>query len=330
MHSAHARNRWPRWRCGSPRGAGITCYLLSIVLVLAGASAVSGAAAPAALACPSGQTTWLRGSATPGVGLLAHFSGATVGGGSSGPEGTWAIPITVRERAGMYPVAVTNRKDGSLIAAFTCYVDVPLGATPTSTPTLRPSASPPPPVPSSTATAETTPNAPAGSPTATAASASPSPPAAVTTSLEPPTVTQPATAASPSATPTPATPTSEPPPPAQGAVVLVTVQADDPDDLELFEYALLENTSSEPQSLAGWRLVHAGSGESYAFPEVTIPAGELLVIWSGDGEDDLATSTRYWPPPASRWAVGDIAELRDAGGHVVSSLVVSPSEEAEE
>ena len=112
--------------------------------------------------------------------------------------------------------------------------------------------------------------------------------------------------------------------------MLVTVQADDPEDPELFEYALLENTSSEPQSLAGWRLVHTGSGESHAFPECTIPAGEQLVIWSGDGEDDLATGTLYWPPPESRWAAGDIAELRDAGGHVVSSLVVSPPEEDEE
>lgn len=112
--------------------------------------------------------------------------------------------------------------------------------------------------------------------------------------------------------------------------MLVSVQADDPDDPELFEYALLENTSSEPQSLTGWRLVHAGSGEGYTFPEVAIPAGELLVIWSGDGEDDPTTSTLYWPPPASRWAVGDAAELRDADGHVVSSLVVSLPEEAEE
>lgn len=112
--------------------------------------------------------------------------------------------------------------------------------------------------------------------------------------------------------------------------MLVTVQADDPEDPELFEYALLENTSSEPQSLAGWRLVHTGSGEGYTFPEISIPAGELLVIWSGDGEDDPATSTRYWPPQESRWAVGDTAELLDAGGHVVSSLVVSLPEEAEE
>jgi hypothetical protein len=108
--------------------------------------------------------------------------------------------------------------------------------------------------------------------------------------------------------------------------VLVTVQADDVNDPELFEYALVENTSSEPQSLAGWRLVHADSGESYTFPEVSIPAGELLVIWSGDGEDDSATGTLYWPPTASRWAAGDTAELRDAEGHIVSSLVVSPPE----
>lgn len=107
--------------------------------------------------------------------------------------------------------------------------------------------------------------------------------------------------------------------------MLVSVQADDPNDPELFEYAVLENRSPAPQSLAGWRLVHAGSGERYAFPQIAIPVGEQLVIWSGDGEDNLATGTLYWPP-ASRWAAGDTAELHDASGHVVSSLVVSPPE----
>ncbi|GAB4440292.1 MAG: hypothetical protein OHK0015_36100 [Chloroflexi bacterium OHK40] len=330
MHSAKKRGGWLGQAQGVCWLRGWLGLLLGLLLTIAGASAAGSDSKGEALACPSGQTTWLHGYTRPGSGLLVYFNGAPVGGGSSGPDGVWTIPLMVRERAGVYSVAVTNRQDSSLVAAFTCYVDVPLGATPTGTPTLGPPASTSPPLPASTATAgaATALNAPAASPTATAASTSPSPSATVLTGVDSPTATQPATAELPAATPTPASPTLPTPTPsssAESAVVLVTVQADDPDDPELFEYALLENTSAAPQSLVGWRLVHTGSGEGYAFPQVTIPAGEQFVIWSGDGEDDPATGTLYWPP-ASRWAAGDTAELRDANSHVVSSLVVSPPE----
>lgn len=317
----------PRTR-GSRLPASVLNTVLCLLLTLSVASAAGSDPEGEVLACPSGQTTLLHGHTAPGSGLLVDFNGATVGGGSSGADGVWAIPLTVRERAGVYPVAVTSRQDGGLVATFTCYVDVPLGATPTSTPTPRPIAQPPSLVPTSTETARAAapPSSPTGSPTSTAARVSPSPSATALAGVEPPTATQPATAEPPPTTPTPATPTSEPPPPAEGAVVLVSVQADDPNDPALFEYAVLENRSPAPQSLANWRLVHTGSGERYAFPTITIPAGEQLVIWSGDGEDDLAAGTLYWPPPASRWAVDDTAELHDASGHVVSSLVVSPPE----
>jgi hypothetical protein len=119
-------------------------------------------------------------------------------------------------------------------------------------------------------------------------------------------------------------------PTGEALVALVAAQADDPGDAQLYEYVILENQSAQPQALIGWRLAHPATGETYAFSEVTLLAGEQLVLWSGAGEDDLSTGTFFWPTTAGRWAAGDTAELFDAGGHVVSSLVVPPPDEAEE
>lgn len=119
---------------GGWAGALVVALLLS--LWLAGRVGASSGT-PHAVACPSSETVWLRGTATPGTALLVHFGGAPVGGGSAGADGSWAIPITVRERPGVYSVVVTSRQDGATITTFTCYVDLPLGATATTTPTTR-------------------------------------------------------------------------------------------------------------------------------------------------------------------------------------------------
>lgn len=111
---------------------------------------------------------------------------------------------------------------------------------------------------------------------------------------------------------------------------LVTAQADDPQAPELFEYVILENQSSRPQELAGWRLVHHTTAEAYVFPAVTLLPGEQLVIWSGVGEDKPATGSLFWPATIGRWAAGDIAELHNSAGQVVSVLVVVPSEDGQE
>jgi hypothetical protein len=113
-------------------------------------------------------------------------------------------------------------------------------------------------------------------------------------------------------------------------VAVVAAQADDPNEPELFEYVILENQSSAPQTLAGWRLVHAASGEAYTFPPVTLGAGEQLVVWSGEGEDDLLVGTLFWAATAGRWAEGDSAELRNPNNVIVSSLTVSVSDDSEE
>lgn len=320
MHSVKRYNAWRRKAGGAKWLAGGLGFLLGLLLTIAGVSATGSTLEGEALACPSGQTTWLRGSATPGSALLARFNDVLVGGGSAGADGTWAIPIAVRERPGVYPVAVLERAGSATVASFICYVNLPVGATSTATPSPGPTVAP------VTTTATTLPPTPSPTtPTNTPSPTASSSETAVAGSLQPTATPEPTFTLAPTEPPS-----TTPLPGENSAIVLAVIQADDPEDPELFEYALLENTSSEPQSLAGWRLVHTGSGEGYAFPQVTIPVGELLVIWSGDGQDDPATGTRYWPPHESRWAIGDTAELHDANGGLVSTLVVSAREEAEE
>lgn len=299
--------------------------LLSLLLVLAATRAGAvGVPDAQALACPSGQVTWLRGATTPGRALLAVFAGVPVGGGSAGADGTWAIPITVRERPGSYPVAVQDRRDGTVVATFTCFVDLPIGAAPTATPTA-------PPTPTAAPLSATATSRPPSSPTRTVAdTTSPttlpprgSPDLSPSATTIPPATETPATEtpATPSPTPTESSsPVGEAPP-----LVLAAVEADDPEEPGLAEYVIVENTSLEPAALAGWRLVHAERGEAFAFPARSLPAGELLVIWSDTGVDDPAAGRLYWPTARPRWTSGQTVELFDPSGRRVGALVVEPA-----
>jgi len=295
------------------------------LLLLGGrARASDDGAVLSSLACPAGKVTWLAGTAAPGRALLADFDGSTVGGGSAGADGAWRIPLTVDVPAGIYPVTVVDRQDHSQVAAFICYVDVPVGATPTGTPTQKPTAHLIRRTPSAIATARpTTPIA----PTSTAASAVVAEATATTTRVSS-AATPSATAVTAPTTATPTTPTAtrRATPTSQILVALVAARADDPDDPELFEYVILENQSSEAQELTGWRLVHATTGERYTFPAVTLRADEQLVIWSGQGEDDPTTGALFWPASVGRWAGGAVAELCSPGGQIVSTLTIAAPE----
>jgi len=128
------------------------------------------------------------------------------------------------------------------------------------------------------------------------------------------------------ATPTTPTTTRRATPTSQTLVALVAARADDPDDSELFEYVVLESQSTAPQMLIGWRLVHATTGEHYTFPAITLRAGEQLVVWSGEGEDDPTTGALFWPAPVGRWAGGAVAELCSPDGQIVSTLTIAAPE----
>lgn len=317
----HHRSPWRGW---------LLVLAVGLLLLVGRAAASGNGQPPSPLACPAGEVTWLAGTASPGSALLVRFADAVVGGGSAGSDGRWRIPLSVEASVGIYPVTVAEREGGTLIATFTCYVGVPVGATPTGTPTRRPTERPTATHPSATVTpqpssASTTPStmalsATTSETTALPPSTTPGAPTPMATYIPPP----------PTATIATSTPTSTAVPTGEALVALVAAQADEPGDSELYEYIIVENQSLQPQALSGWRLAHQATGEAYPFPDVTLLPGEQLVVWSGAGEDDLSTGTFYWPTTAGHWAVGDIAELFDASGHVVSSLVMPPPDEAEE
>ncbi|HMQ30398.1 MAG TPA: lamin tail domain-containing protein [Chloroflexaceae bacterium] len=315
-----APGKWVGW-------AGLTVVALLLGLLLAGGADASSGAPPPALACPSGETVWLRGTATPGAALLAQFNGTVVGGGSAGADGAWALPLTVRERSGVYPVAVVARQGGELLAAFTCYVDLPLGATATTTSTARPTrpAAATPRIPSESTTQSlprTSPlrPSPTASPTTTAI------PGAAESDLPPlPTATAPV---DPGATVAPE-PSAEGSPISPNTLVVVAVQPDDPEEPGLFEYIIVENQTTAAQTLDGWQLIHRETGEAFAIPALTIPPGELLIVWSGDGEDEPDAGILHWPGANAHWSPGQTIELRAPDGQIVSTLVVPDANSAE-
>lgn len=297
------------------------------------------------LACLRGETTWLRGQSEPGTGLLAYFAEQPVGGGVAGPDGSWAIPIAVQDAPGIYPVTVVNRHAvGVAVASFICYVDIPVGSVPTATPAAQPATAEAPVEPSSppvaadnealSATATTPADELAASPTSdpllptsTEATATPTEAgltpteAGLTPTLEP----------TPTA-PSEVSPTLEPTstagvPPAGGSELdLVSVQPHTPGEPELFEYVIIENLGAAAQDITGWRLVHGTTGEAFSIPAFSLPAANVLAIWSGSGEDDPEGGTLYWPAEAGRWAAGDTIELRGADGQLRDTLVVPAAE----
>jgi len=285
---------------------------------------------PSSLACPAGQVTWLTGAAAPGQSLLARFDGTTVGGGSAGADGRWRIPLVVEAPAGIYVVTVVDRQNREEIMARTCYVGVPVGATPTGTPTQLPREQPMTASPFMPATARPSIAPPATStPEATVTVGATTATRAPTTIGEAvPSVTTPARPAP--TEPATLTPTRTTAPNGQAQIALVAAQADDPDDPELFEYVIVENQSATLQTLTGWRLAHQTTNETYTIPAVTLRADEQLVIWSGEGEDDPTTGALFWPAPVGRWAGGDVAELRSPDGQIVSTLTIAAPEGSDE
>jgi len=289
--------------------AGTLVVALLLSLWLAGRVGASSGT-PHALTCPSGETVWLRGTAAPGAALLVHFSGAPVGGGSAGVDGSWAIPITVRERPGVYPAVVTSRQDGATITPFTCYVDLALGATATTTPTTR-----------ATSAAATSSEIPATPVQQLFPSSTPPPPTTSPTWMAELAVPTPTVPIEPGATIAPE-PSPEASPISPNTPAVAAVQPDDPEEPGLFEYVIVENQTKVPQTLVSWQLINRETGEAFAIPPLTISPGELLIVWSGNGQDEPDAGILYWPGTSPHWSPGQTVELHAPDGQIVSTLVV--------
>lgn len=186
----------------------IGCALLCALLLL-GLLALRPAHAARTLDCRPGSRHNIEGVGPPRTPLLLLFDGAAIGGGTTGADGAYRIPLVVGdERPGVYPVDVVRRDNRAVIDSATCVVPSPnapaspravVTNAPAPTTALLPTASPPLNTPV------------AGSPTATRTpSASPSPSATLRPGAPSPTITPTGTA---TPTPSPTTATTQ-----QGAI----------------------------------------------------------------------------------------------------------------
>jgi hypothetical protein len=247
------------------------------------------------IACPRNQEVLLEGTATPGAAVLVLFGERVIGGDSVDSSGRWRVPIRVNEPQGTYPVDVVERGSRTVVARYTCVVDLPLesvatltpSATPIFTVTLPPTATNRPTLTQAPATATVArpvtatlaPNGGSGQPTSTAtatgttapgttvtvptatsnqsagATFTPSPTRGTTT----PTLTPSATTTGRSGPPT-NTPGPTAPPAAQGDVTFLASDAGDPatanDDEPNYGYVLLANDADYDVTMTGWQIVN--------------------------------------------------------------------------
>lgn len=305
--------------------------LLLVGLALSAAFAPTlgwGATAePQPLACPRDTPVQLSGSAEPGTALLARFAERPVGGTVADRAGDWRLTLTIAERQGIYSVEVVRRDDHRLVAAFTCYVDLPLGATLTPTASLATSQASVPTMPAAGEPLLGTPTLPPPTPTSERTMVATTGVPTMTSTARGLSTATPTASATPSELVEQPSPTRSPLPTTPQPVELVAAQADDPHDPDLFEYIVLQNTSLEAQELAGWQLVHTTTGERYPFAAISLSPGEFIVVWSGAGVDDAGSGIFFWPASAGRWTTGDVAELRDGSGRTISRLGVPAPEE---
>jgi hypothetical protein len=292
---------------------------------------------PVILACPNRQTTLLTGNgAQPGSSLIAYLRTRAVAGGSVGPTGAWSIPLKPNERPGIYDVEVKLRGTLSLVARFTCYIDVALDATDTPEPTLASTATPT--IPTVAVPQLPTATLASGTATATLTSGTATTTRTASTATGTGTITVTTTAGTATRTPTgtitvtttagTATTTTT----AQAGAINIKINdvvCRKPTDDPTFEYVELVNKGSNEVDLSGWKIVNITQGNAaYTFPVSTpaykFPAGPdvYVVVYGGIGSNRLDIGEFYWGNNTQIWHIGDKVELRNASSQVVTSLTV--------
>jgi len=75
------------------------------------------------------------------------------------------------------------------------------------------------------------------------------------------------------------------------------------------EHVIIENRGDVYQIMTGWTLSD-DAHHTFSFPNITIPVGGKVKIWTKPGEND--ETNLYWMRKSSIWnKEGDIAYLRD-------------------
>jgi hypothetical protein len=266
------------------------------------------------LACPNGLTVFLEGVGPPRTALLVFLGDRAVGGGATDGRGAYRLPITLRERPGIYPIDVRTRAERADVGRFTCYVDVPFATQPTPTPeivvTVAPPQEPQAP-PSEPGTQTVTPT-----PTVTPISGTDPAPTAPNGNGGNPTAT---------VTNTP-TPTRAVPPGNDNDIVITGITRREPNQAldPRAEFVTIRNAGSGPVDLTDWQLVNTSRTDqlTYTFPEFTLDAGLTLTLYSGAGTDDPEDNSFFWGQAGNIWSSGQVAELRTAEGQRIDSFPV--------
>jgi hypothetical protein len=124
-------------------GAGVALFALLLVLF-----ALRPAHAARTLDCRPGARHVIEGAGPPRTALLLLFDGDPIGGGLTGADGAYRIPLVVgSERPGIYPVEVVRRDTRAVLDSLTCVVpspDAPAPQAPAATQASAPTLSPPP------------------------------------------------------------------------------------------------------------------------------------------------------------------------------------------
>ncbi len=297
----------------------LTLLFAGISLLITDASPLR-AADPLPLSCPNGQTVLLQGRAPPAEPLLIVLAGRPVGGGVSDRGGVYSLPLRARERPGTYPVEVQLRSTRAVVGRFTCFVDTPVGSTPTASPTS------PPPAPDR----PVTPTTPLTPPVATATL----PPAGATTSVVVvPTATSaptgsvtpaPTTTAGASPTVSPTTGAATPTPRPNDVQIDEIVLRDATAPSQRREYVEIRNASARPINIRGWQVRNVTRGSEippFVFPDYVIEPAQSIGVFSAVGNNDLVSGDFFWNR-TEIWRVGDRAELRDTNDRLISFLIV--------
>ncbi|MBP8056851.1 MAG: lamin tail domain-containing protein [Chloroflexi bacterium] len=144
------------------------------------------------------------------------------------------------------------------------------------------------------------------------------PPPTPTFTLTPTPTRTPTATATTANTPTPSrTPTRTPtsPPPANVRIIHITY---DPPGIDLDgEFVRIKNIGGTAATLTNWTLRDLAA-HVYTFPAFTLPAGGEVQVWVKSGSNNA--TNLFWGLELAIWNnTGDTAELRNAGGTVIST-----------
>jgi hypothetical protein len=88
---------------------------------------------------------------------------------------------------------------------------------------------------------------------------------------------------------------------------------------EADEYVQITNRGGAGQNMAGWRIVSVRAGQTYAFPSVTIAAGQTCRVYTNELHPEWCSLS--WGRGSAVWNnAGDRANLVDPNGVIVSSV----------